>query len=280
MQLRAGLTTLCIVLAGAFAPPHAFALDPQRALTQYVLAVWRMEEGLPHNSVRAVRQTRDGYLWLGTYGGLVRFDGVRFQVYDNRNSGLRDNEVHALAEDAAGTLWVGTNEGLHRLTGGRLEPVDPAGIEHRTINALTATPDGALWVGTTDGLFLLRDGHATRHAENGLEHAYINDITVVGGTAWIATASGLFRIDITGGKTVQAQIADGGGTQVWSVRSDRSGKVWAGLQGRVLEVRWDAAAGRVSQGRTFSLPDDWGGVRALLDDRDGNLWVGTYGGGL
>src|SRR5262245_64961112 len=120
-----------------------------------------MEEGLPHNTIRAVRQTRDGYLWLGTYGGLVRFDGVRFQVFDNRNSGLRDNEVRSLAEDATGTLWVGTTTGgLHRLVGGRLEPVDKAGIGERTINVLRQLPDGTMWIGTGAGGYVMRDGSA------------------------------------------------------------------------------------------------------------------------
>lgn len=275
-QRRAAVAAFAVVVTGALAPPQALALDPHRALTQYVLAVWRLEQGLPHNSVRALRQTRDGYLWLGTYGGLVRFDGVRFQVYDNRNSGLRDNEVRSLAEDAAGTLWVGTTAGgLHRFARGTLEPVENSGIEHRTINALAAAPDGALWVGTSDGLFLLRNGQAARHPDNALAHVYINDLTVVGETAWIASASGLFRVERD--RTIQADV---GKTEVWSVACDRTGKVWAGLRGRLLELRWEATAARVSVIRSFSLREDWGGVYGLIDDRDGNLWIGTYGGGL
>ena len=125
--------TVLLCLLGA---SKAAALDPTRKLTQYVQVRWRMEEGLPHNTVRAVIQSRDGYIWLGTYGGLVRFDGVRFRVFDNLNSGLRDNEVRSLAEGPDGAIWVGTTAGgLHRLVGDRLEPFDQ-GIEHRTINAL------------------------------------------------------------------------------------------------------------------------------------------------
>src|SRR5687768_10152954 len=65
---------------------RAAALDPDKALTQFGHDVWQLEQGLPQNTVYAIAQTPDGYLWLGTAEGLVRFDGVRFQVFDRRNT--------------------------------------------------------------------------------------------------------------------------------------------------------------------------------------------------
>src|SRR5580693_9471861 len=175
--IRLALATLLIC---GFAASRAFALDPQRALSQYVLSVWRMEEGLPHNTVRAITQTRDGYLWLGTYGGLVRFDGVRFQLFDNRTSRLRDNEVRALAEDAAGTLWIGTTAGgLHRIVNGQVEPFEGAGLEHVAVNAIESDGTGNLWVGTSDGVYLLRDGHATRYrGSTGPANTYVDALAL------------------------------------------------------------------------------------------------------
>ena len=123
------------ILAALVFTQQAIALDPSRALTQYVQSAWRMEQGLPHNTVRAIVQTRDGYIWLGTYAGLARFDGVRFVVYNDRNSGLLHNEIRSLVEDHDGVLWVGTTAGgLHRLVDGSLKPFD-RDISHRTINA-------------------------------------------------------------------------------------------------------------------------------------------------
>jgi ligand-binding sensor domain-containing protein len=64
-------------------PAPAAALDPHKLLTQYSLDVWQVEDGLPQNTIRAIHQTRDGYLWMATEEGLVRFDGVRFTVFDS-----------------------------------------------------------------------------------------------------------------------------------------------------------------------------------------------------
>src|SRR5262245_26419264 len=93
----------------AVAPAQGVPLDPARAVTQYVHASWGAGQGLPQTSVVAIHQTRDGYLWLGTQEGLVRFDGVRFAVFDKRNTPeLRHGYVSSLLEDRAGSLWIGT----------------------------------------------------------------------------------------------------------------------------------------------------------------------------
>src|SRR5689334_17342535 len=78
------------------------------AAPNYSIRNWQTEDGLPQNSVTAIVQTRDGYLWLGTYSGLVRFDGVRFTVFDSDNTpSLKNARVTGLFEDAEGTLWIG-----------------------------------------------------------------------------------------------------------------------------------------------------------------------------
>ena len=92
---------LCAVLCLGGAA-RAGALDPQRAIGDYVRDTWETQQGLPQSSVMAVLQTRDGYLWVGTHGGLARFDGVGFSLF------LKNQHVHALLEDSSGTLWAGT----------------------------------------------------------------------------------------------------------------------------------------------------------------------------
>jgi len=86
------------VAAGfALASTPALALDPDRAIHQYVHDVWGIDEGLPQNSVMTILQTKDGDLWLGTKEGLARFDGVMLNVFDKRNTpGLKHNDVRAL----------------------------------------------------------------------------------------------------------------------------------------------------------------------------------------
>ena len=95
--------TFAMVAAGFFSAPAA---------PNYFTRTWQVEQGLPQNKVTAVVQTRDGYLWVGTYNGLARFDGVRFTVFDENNTPeLRSSRVTSLFEAADGTLWIGTESG-------------------------------------------------------------------------------------------------------------------------------------------------------------------------
>ena len=100
--------------------PSALGLDPHKAITQYAHQVWKTDQGLPQNSIQAILQTRDGYIWLGTERGLVRFDGVQFTVFDKGNSpGLLNSNAQALYQSKDGALWIGTWGGLHRYKDGR-----------------------------------------------------------------------------------------------------------------------------------------------------------------
>ncbi len=86
-----------------------FALDPTKAITQYVQDVWTSDHGLPQNTVNSIVQSRDGYLWLATFEGLVRFDGVQFTVHDKKNVPvLKSNQISRLLEVRDGSLWVAT----------------------------------------------------------------------------------------------------------------------------------------------------------------------------
>ena len=108
------------LLAGA---PSASALAPDKSLLQFPRRSWQTPEGLPQNSVQSLAQTPDGYLWGGTWEGLVRFDGVRFTVFDLINTpALQARSIRCLATDPTGTLWIGTDVGLTRMTRGPRGP--------------------------------------------------------------------------------------------------------------------------------------------------------------
>ena len=105
----------------AAAPGRRSALDPPDPSSQLVQERWSTAQGLPQDSVQAILQTRDGYLWIGTQEGLVRFDGRQFTVFDRQNTpALAHNNIQALCETRDGTLWIGTNRGLVRYAGGQL----------------------------------------------------------------------------------------------------------------------------------------------------------------
>ena len=110
-------TAFLPILLGPGAEPSRPPPGEQPPLSEYLSDVWQTEDGLPRNSVQAIVQTRDGYIWLGTPSGLARFDGVRFTV---TRGPLKVNNVQALLEDRQGRLWIGTyGGGLYAYEGGR-----------------------------------------------------------------------------------------------------------------------------------------------------------------
>ena len=99
---------VCLGIALLVSCSDLGAAEFERPINQFSHASWQTENGLPQNSVQAIVQTREGYLWLGTQEGLVRFDGARFSVYDRAHTPeIRVNHVQALYEARDGTLWVG-----------------------------------------------------------------------------------------------------------------------------------------------------------------------------
>src|SRR5437899_13507 len=132
-----GLAVVGLVLLG---PGAAFALDPAKAVSQYSLAAWQTEDGLPNNLVQAIAQTPDGYLWLATQEGLARFDGVRFAVFDRRSTAaMSANDVETIYVSRDGSLWVGVYGGmLLRYQNGTFHSYsDREGLSSATISALT-----------------------------------------------------------------------------------------------------------------------------------------------
>src|SRR5713101_9066015 len=126
----------------------SLALDPQKALTQYGHEVWNEDRGLPQSSVTSIVQTPDGYLWLGTQEGLVRFDGVKFDVFDKSNtSAIRNNFVSCLLVARDSTLWFGTKHGgvctYKRGVFANMSTNDS--LPGNEVISLLATRDGAIW---------------------------------------------------------------------------------------------------------------------------------------
>jgi ligand-binding sensor domain-containing protein len=118
----------------------------------YSIRIWQTEDGLPQNLVSSAVQTRDGYLWLGTFSGLARFDGERFQVFDTANTPeIADSRITSLFEDAKGTLWIGQGSGtLTRYHNSRFEAV-PLRSEPTHILGIGSDEQGRLWAMRNSG---------------------------------------------------------------------------------------------------------------------------------
>lgn len=272
-RLAVGLTLLALGVG------PCRALDARKAITQYSRRVWQTENGLPQNSVAAMVQSRDGYIWLGTQEGLVRFDGVRFTVFDRSNTReLKNNNVGALLEDRAGRLWIGTLGGLTRLQQGRFTSYTTAdGLSHDSVRSLFEDREGRLWIGTSGGLNRLDGNRFIRYtAETGVPQTAVRAI-VEGrdGRLWVGTNSGLACLK--DGKATVYTTRDGlSNDAIRSIAETVDGSLWLGTGGGGLN-RFENGHFRVFGGEE-GLSNNV--VVSLKLDRHGNLWVGTWGGGL
>ncbi|MBP7148816.1 MAG: response regulator [Acidobacteria bacterium] len=270
----AGLLIALVVAA----PSPALALDPTRRMTQFIHDQWLSDDGLPQNLVQAIVQTRDGYLWLGTQEGLVRYDGVRFTVFDRHEvPGFTHQAAQALLESRDGTLWIGTNGGLVKMTGGVMKTYTTAdGLAHDFVNALAEDRSGALWIGTNAGLTRVSAGHFQSFGtRDGLPNHVITALQADRqGGMWVGTNGGL--VHVQGDHFRTFGVADGlAHPIVLSLFEDWQGDLWIGTQGGLNRMSGNRIA-------TYTMQDGLSNdsIRAIHEDRQRNLWIGTEGGGL
>jgi diguanylate cyclase (GGDEF)-like protein len=292
------------------------ALDPSLALEEYAVERYSTENGLPQSSVLAMIQTRDGYLWLGTYEGLARFDGLNFTVFDRSNTPeMEGNGIKALAEDREGGLWVGTTAGLLRYSQGRFKRFDRRqGLRNDFILCLFLDSSGTLWVGTTGGVYRWKNGRfqlfTTAH---GLSANYITSLADDGsGGVWIGTGQGLNHFQ--NGKIRVFNENNGlPHSDIRALLLDPQGNLWIGTSGgglfRFHSGRFEPLKERLSSTDIRAIYQDSHGVmwigtnqeplnrlkdgrvsvmgqrlaglmsaRTILEDREGSLWVGTRDG--
>jgi len=276
-----------VLLIGMTYP--ARALNPERQITQYGHTAWRLDEGTFESATHAITQTADGYLWIGTETGLLRFDGVRFVPWiAPPGQILASTSIYSLAGTRDGGLWIGTGAGLALWKNGRLRTYpETAG----RINSMVETAAGTVWVvrsrardakgplcrvdgisakcyGPADGISFPwaqavaddRQGGLWIGSTNGLSH-------------WKAGASINYFLD-------RLRHADGSlGVEALALAKDGSLLVGMGQGGAGLGMQ--TITGGVL--KAYTMPgDDSSGLRvaALLNDRDNGIWISTRDAGI
>jgi ligand-binding sensor domain-containing protein/signal transduction histidine kinase len=258
---------------------HAQNLSHYKAFGRYQQYVWQDQHGLPQNGVNCITRTTDGYLWLGTFEGAARFDGVHFTVFDTNNTPeLKSSQIMTLLEDHARDLWMGSNGGgLVRRRGETFKTYTTNdGLSNNFVRSLVEDSAGNLWAGTEGGgLNRFRDGRFESFTtKDGLPDEYVRALaTDRQGNLWIGTDRGLARFK-DDRFTVYA-VKDGlRNERVTALCLDHAGVLWVGTNGGGLS--------RFENGRFVDsgLGPAQARVNVLYEDREFDLWIGTEGGGL
>jgi signal transduction histidine kinase/ligand-binding sensor domain-containing protein len=289
-------------------------------LPHFVIRRWQTDNGLPQSTATAVVQAQDGYLWVGTYNGLVRYDGVRFVVFDNNNTpALQDKGITCLFEAADGALWIGhSSGGVTRCKNGRFEKVEAAiSWGEGAIRAIAMDKAGDIWLLNDTGLIArLRDGLVLSPPTGPLA-GVAQMVSSAHGNIWVARDGCLSQL--RGSRLAVLEAVDTN-NDVQGVGVSREGGLWVVSGGRLrqwkngtwsrdfgpvpsnlvplaqlLETRdgWLAAAtadhgfflsrpGAAGSGVQFSRTNGFPSdwLTSLCEDREGDLWAGTAGAGL
>ncbi|HLP03605.1 MAG TPA: two-component regulator propeller domain-containing protein, partial [Opitutaceae bacterium] len=254
------------------------ALDPSRSPHQYAYAEWTVLDGLPNNTIRALRQTTDGYLWVGTPEGFSAFDGERFTTYDRVSLPvLKNSVVYGLAEAADGALWIGTSaNGLAICREGGITRLEfPAEAELSTVRGFEPDGEGGMFVATGREVWRFRDGRGERidiPAE--LRPSSIRGIwrDAHDGALWIF---GPRVLRYAGGQVAVCGQADGlPERRATAMTGDLGGGFWIGTPRGVGLVR----GGRLVKLLTAADGLATTSVNALLVDGDGSLWIASPSG--
>lgn len=256
-------------------PRAGLSLEPSTELANYIRQTWMMENGLPQNTVTALIQTRQGFVWLGTEAGLVRFDGIGFKVFDrNSNPALPGNDVNCLLETPNGALWIGTSEGLARWKDDGVTVYSTrSGLPGNGIRALAADSSGQIWAYTDQGLARL-SGDRFVAAGQWRPGLAITAVTGNGSTGfWVENPQGAAAS--LGGSwknsAEQAGLLADGVEFVAALNSEET--AFASKSELVVE-----RGGRVVQRFRVGRELPGGRIQTLLADHEGSLWIGSNNG--
>ena len=275
------------------------------------------KDGIPQSQVTALAQDREGYLWVGTWGGLARFNGGRFRVF-SLEDGLPNVRINEMLAARDGSLWISTGSGVSRWDRHRLETIDDPAVRRLRCRALAEDIDGRVWIGTDNGLAVWSRERFAQYHPGGVAGPLVFDILADREGILAAADNGLWRFS---GEAEPARVAGPAGIDPVDYRAlaATAEGLWLGTYNEGVWLRneagWSKLGGvgaaprsiyrltvepsgalyiaTIDNGLFFKRPgqaglEHWGMenglpslvVNTVLEDREKNLWIGTDIGGL
>jgi ligand-binding sensor domain-containing protein/signal transduction histidine kinase len=268
-QIAFLFSALLMTVTLIFANPSA-TKDRRKSTPEYGIDFWREAEGLPQSRIRSIVQTSDGYLWLGTDDGLVRFNGASFTAFTVESGSLRDNEVWAIQEDNEGGLWIGTyGGGLTLYKEGRFKTFTTAdGLPDDVIRRLDKDREGNIWLTTPNGAARYSHGVFTKFTtREGLTDNFVTAICA-NSSQGVLLAAGATLHRLVDGKfqPVKGPVEKSDG-QISHLLSGKDGSVWIGFHGLVKRWKGDGVSSYKWPGNLSPR------INQLREDEQGTLWV-------
>ena len=216
---------------------QAFAAEPEIDETPYVVNVYNERNGLPTGEANTVVQTDDGYIWIGSYGGLIRYDGSEFYNYSTEGI-LPSSSVRALFEDSLGRLWVGTNDaGVFYLENGELHAIEnPDPNTYLCVRGFDEGEDGVIYVASNSGMGEIQDGVLTAYDDETISGHTVYTVGVDSfGRVWGALNAGECAV-VKDGQVLRVFSSDElfDDVEIYCSAADMMGRVYLGTSGAVM----------------------------------------------
>lgn len=284
----------------------------------YPFRGYSIEDGLTENTVNAITQNTEGYVWIGTENGLNKFDGLDFETYFEIH-GLQSNKIYSLFEDAESKLWIGTGKGINYLQNDSIYYTkDYASLDGMQILDIYQDKNEDMWFATANnGVWLLDENNGlTQYSKaHGLNSNQVNKIAETSNILWIATNNGLTGLYHGNIRTFTTKngLPD---NQIRDIITDEEDNLWIATKNGLAKYEdgnfelyaqqdslknndiyalnidlykriWLGTSGGISlfennNFKNFSIENGLSAatIKTSMLDRDGNLWFGTVGGGV
>jgi signal transduction histidine kinase/ligand-binding sensor domain-containing protein len=315
LPMKIFILTLCSVFCITRGFSQSSAPQPASS-NNFVVQQWNVEDGLPQSSIRCITQTHDGYLWLGTWNGLARFDGVRMTVFNEANTPNFHSSISSLHEDRSHRLWIGTDGGgLYQYRGDSLVRFDSSsGIVATIISAMDEDSSGRMWFGTDNGIFVYAGNRFLRLVDvKGFPKKPVTEVLPAhDGSVYLQFVGVVFHVRLSNDSLsiLDSPFHTGG----YRIAMDSAGVLWYGVKGEGL-VRRRGSTKRLDRRfanvhpkevfipqnqekwvltphgtyvltekgvQHFQLIDgiDLSNINGVFEDREGIIWITAEGSGL